>query len=197
MSCGALGRVRARAAQSSRVGCSKQFGGFLVGNPVFSCPTSFINIAAAQQGALSFYRSLIPYELYARFTAAGCDNPKQDPSKCQSLFNEINSAMGQIDPYDLYNNPCTSNSSVGPDPSTPYPSSSCVDTMQLTSQYWNRADVQAAIHARAPAGGWQGCAGGSQLQYSSTWPDLTADYESVWKAGVRARVRAARAVRSD
>jgi hypothetical protein len=55
----------------------------------------------------------------------------------------------------------------------------------LWGKYLNRADVQAAIHAKTPRAPWADC---SDIGYDVTWPSSIPDYNLAFEAGLKVLV---------
>ena len=59
------------------------------------------------------------------------------------------------------------------------------DVDALWGKYLNRADVQAAIHAKAPRAPWSDC---SDIGFDVTWPSSIPDYTAAFEAGLKVLV---------
>lgn len=73
---------------------------------------------------------------------------------------------------------CTSNATLGIDESAPFVDCSVANSDARTQRYLNRADVQAAIHARRTTS-WANCVGPPVLEYSETFLDQTQLYRDI------------------
>lgn len=157
-----------------------------MGNPVFSCGgRSFIDIVGIYQGSLWYYHAQLPLGVYREWQAQRCDTLEQVATDaCTSLLTRMGKLVGDYDPYDLYTDSCTGNSSL---PLPEHVRSACKTYSDLYTAYLNRADVQAALHvipspAAAPVS-WSTCA--DALQYDITWPDNKPNYDAATRAGKR------------
>ncbi len=119
--------------------------GFMLGNPVFSCQ-SWKDTANDIQMDLFYWHGLVPFSAYRNWKAT-CASTPNTPA-CNNLLTTYTNAIGTFDPDNLYTNFFTGNSSLGVGP-TP-----AVSIQQSFTDYLNRADVQAAVHAQ-PAN-WYG-----------------------------------------
>jgi len=104
---------------------------------------------------------LISWSLYLNITSVCKGNYNTFVStECNNLLNEINNAVQDIDPYDIYTPGCTHNSK-GYNPVRFYHPlinskfDPCID-LHLT-EYLNRVDVRKAIHADDISGKWEEC----------------------------------------
>jgi len=94
-------------------------------------------------------------------------------NECNTLVNQVNSVVGNIDPYDIYAPVCTSSHKKPYQPirfAHPLLKKKfdpCID-LHLT-EYLNRADVRKAIHADPSAGEWEECT--NKINYDFTYQD--------------------------
>ena len=161
-------------------------GGFAVGNPVFSIDdanATFANIMNAVQANIFYGHSLIPLAFFERFERAGCATltPPSDP--CDALNDEMISLAGSCFGGnacgdDMYNNPFgNATLGVGTVPTN--------DVSAAWTKYLNRADVQAAIHAKTPRAPWDDC---SNIGYDVTWPSSLPDYIAAFRSNLKVLV---------
>jgi len=161
-------------------------GGFAVGNPVFSIDSvnaTFANIMNLVQAGIFYGHSLIPLAFREKFERAGCAalNPPANP--CNALNNEMIALAGSCFGGngcgdDMYVNPF-GNATLGV---ATVPTN---DVSAAWTTYLNRADVQAAIHAKKPTAAWADCA---NIGYDITWPSNIPDYLSAFNANLKVLV---------
>jgi hypothetical protein len=161
-------------------------GGIAVGNPVFSGDeATFEGIMNVVTADILFGHSLLPLSFTQRFKAAGCDALKPPADPCADLTTEMFVLAGHCwdgNGFDsnacgdnMYSNP-TGNASLGP-AVAPAP-----DVDAAWGAWLNRADVQAAIHAKTPREPWGDC---SNIGYDVTWPSNIPDYTAAFTAGLK------------
>jgi hypothetical protein len=171
----------------ARLAAQLKRGGFAVGNPVFSIDekATFAGIMNMVTADILLGHSLLPLSFAQRFRAAQCDtlSPPADP--CDALTEEMFALAGHCwgeNGFDsnacgdnMFSNPY-GNASLGV-ATRPAP-----DVDALWGAYLNRADVQAAIHAKAPRAPWADC---SDIGYDVTWPSSIPDYAAAFAAGLK------------
>ena len=136
--------------------------------------------------------------------AAAANTPNALSAACVALLNEASTQISHVNMYNIYGD-CVSNmcgsadeaaavtyrSKIPPKPEyvvtdsvsgesrrlqriTPHGPDACIDSA-AASAYLNRADVQEAIHVRAPDGCWSVCSQQRGWNYQSTRPNLPRD----------------------
>lgn len=170
----------------ARLAAQLKRGGFAVGNPVFSIDANatFASIMNAVTSDILFGHALLPLAFTQRYKAAGCAQLAQERG-CDALNEEMfklaghcwggNDYTGNDCGDNMYSNPY-GNASLGV-AVAPLP-----DTDRLWGEWLNRADVQAAIHAKAPREPWGDC---SNIGYDVTWPSSLPDYSAAFAAGLK------------
>lgn len=151
-----------------------QLAGFIIGNPVFSCPeweATENNI----QVNLFYWHGLIPLSSYNEWNGAGCATDSASKA-CTAMLNTFTDQIGWFDPDNLYTDKFTGNASLGVGP-TPARS-----IQELLTAYLNSSAVQEAIHARPTS--WVGCCaepgqsgGACALNYTNHWTNQMPLYE--------------------
>jgi len=140
------------------------------------------------------YHALIPWAMYLRVKkTCGGEYNAFVSNQCNELVTEAENSIGNIDPYDIYAPICTSSSKKGYNPIR-FPHAGlrekfdpCID-LHLT-EYLNRADVRAAIHADAAAGVWDECS--NNINYNFTYAngqDITSYYMKFFKDAPNLRI---------
>lgn len=170
----------------ARLAAQLKKGGFVVGNPVFSADSAanFATIMNSVTAEILYGHSLIPLDFYRTFVAAGCAVLSPPSSPCDALTSEMFALAGPCFESNacsdnLYNNP-SGNATLGVQ-TAPSP-----DVDSLWGAWLNRADVQAAIHARAPPlPPWSDCA---NIGYDITWPSNIPDYQAAFEAKLKVLV---------
>eukprot|EP00026_Physarum_polycephalum_P009730 Phypoly_transcript_09864.p1 GENE.Phypoly_transcript_09864~~Phypoly_transcript_09864.p1 ORF type:complete len:434 (+),score=38.22 Phypoly_transcript_09864:38-1339(+) len=162
---------------------SSSFKGIMLGNPVMGCPTEKAQLNTIQI-ELFFWHGLIPFSLYHKWISSECGLPNPNPpANCVTFYNEINDVIGLYDPDNLYTDFCTENATLdGTATQTP----GCVSVFGSRNTYLNRADVQAAIHARPTK--WVSCADNSTLNYITYWINEIPIYNYIFSKAPHARV---------
>ena len=170
----------------ARLAAQLKRGGFAVGNPVFSIDkdATFASIMNAVTSDILFGHALLPLAFTERYRAAGCAALAQAPG-CDALNDEMYALAGTCWGSNTFNgNACGDNMY-----SNPYGNASLgvavapyADTDALWGAWLNRADVQAAIHAKAPREPWSDC---SNIGYDVTWPSNIPDYTAAFAAGLK------------
>jgi len=166
-------------------GLKSALEGFIIGNPVLSCP-EWEATANTIQVELFYWHALIPYSAYLNWKSSGCAVPNANPSKtCVDLLNEITDMVGPFDSDNLYTDLVSGNATLGIGPTPDHTIS------ELLTAYLNRPDVQSAIHARPTS--WCACCsepgqpgGKCELNYTNAFPDMMPYYNRFFEI-VRSR----------
>mmetsp|Transcript_27823 Transcript_27823/g.77830 ORF Transcript_27823/g.77830 Transcript_27823/m.77830 type:complete len:440 (+) Transcript_27823:44-1363(+) len=156
--------------------------GVLIGNPSILCP----EWQATRRDYIinnMFYHALIPMTARDRWFHSSCPGTTDSPTReCDALYEGIRLLAAAWDPDDLYYNKCTGNATL--DFLERPPDGSCVPISDRRSTYLNRADVQAALHARPTQ--WVSCAGADDgLLYNTSDPNMVPFYTPLFDAAKR------------
>lgn len=173
-----------RILQGNNTALKNQFAGMMIGNPVLDCDGWKVNGTSVL--VESFYNhGMIPLNVYQQWQQSGCVGQGLNPPlACLALQEKIQLMVGPFDPDDLYTDECTGNSSLEVSPNTP----SCSQFQQRRNVYLNRADVQAAIHARLGTY-WVSCTNSSSpLVYVTDWPNMLPAYVTINQLAPQARI---------
>jgi len=171
----------------------KQFQGFMVGNPVFSCDTLTANNNAGYiigSFNMIYWHGLVSYRNYANWTAHKCDDVKNAANHvCGAIFNISIEQIGNIDqelavtnntqpsfdPDDLYQDFCLGNGTLQFSLQDSWPS--CVPIGKLLTEYLNQPEVQTiigAVHLN-----WTICS--SVLQYNVSGVSMNPYYLNIFQ----------------
>ena len=162
------------------VALRNRLAGFMIGNPVFSCPAWKENELDVQI-QLFYYHGLISYRDVQQWNKAGCAT-KSVSTECLKLYSEFYDAIGPLDSDNLYTDFCTGNATLDFSQRAP----NCVSVEDLRNKYLNRPDVQAAIGARPTT--WVECASSSYFKYATLWPDMLPYYLKFFSVAPQLRV---------
>jgi serine carboxypeptidase-like clade 2 len=140
--------------------------GLMLGNPVVDCSEFGIIVNPDPlQVELYFWHGMVSFADYTAFHDAGCDRQKPpNQQRCDDIFTDISNAIGNIDGDDLYTNPCTGNGTLDLLATVP----GCVTSDEISTRWFNRADVQAALHARPTV--WADCT--NAVNYTTENPSM-------------------------
>jgi serine carboxypeptidase-like clade 2 len=156
-----------------------QFKGWMLGNPVLFCNPYGLDASGSLNLQFNrfFYNGLVSYTNYDKWNKLGC--PQKVSAACQSFFNDVETAIGVIDqqlasaedsasgnqpdldPDNLYQDFCIGNGTLD---QAHVLNEACSPIGDLTSNYFNRRDVQQALHAKVGTV-WQVCTG--NINYDS------------------------------
>jgi len=113
---------------------------------------------------------------------AACDfsNSSVPSMPCQVLLNKMHNNLGNIDMYNIYGSCINGDSNqvlrapLGKTYTDIRGPTACIDSI-LASNYFNRADVQAAIHVQKPVERWSTCGTAPGWTYNSNRANLPRD----------------------
>jgi len=118
------------------------------------------------------------------WTAAYNNVPNALSTACHNLLNQASNIIANVDLYDVYGDCVNSYDASGPRTmKAPHNSAflknvggpdACIDSNAATA-YFNRSDVQAAIHVIYPGFTWGVCTTAPGWRYTSTRPNLPRD----------------------
>jgi len=147
----------------------------MVGNPVMFCTPYGLDATGYYplQFNRYFYDGLISYVNYAKWGKLGCND--KVTNECVKFFNHVQNEIGVIDqqlrvemtalasanqpdldPDDLFQDFCSGNGTLN---QAHLRNEQCAPIGDLTISYFNRADVQASLHAKAGTT-WSVCTDG-------------------------------------
>jgi len=160
---------------------TEQLSGFMLGNPVIFCESFGLNRNNYYilQFNKYFYSGLFSFDIYEKWVSSGCNTDVTN--ECLNMFQDAENEIGvitqqlkhnraldvmytaqpDVDTDDLFQDFCTGNGTLD---TTLSADIQCHPLGDLTQAYMNRADVQAALHARAGTN-WQVCT--NVLNYDS------------------------------
>eukprot|EP00475_Leptophrys_vorax_P004183 TRINITY_DN124_c0_g1_i1.p1 TRINITY_DN124_c0_g1~~TRINITY_DN124_c0_g1_i1.p1 ORF type:complete len:512 (-),score=122.40 TRINITY_DN124_c0_g1_i1:69-1418(-) len=159
-----------------------QFKGWMLGNPVLFCNPSGLDKAGSLplQFNRFFYNGLVSWTNFDKWNKLGCNSNVSDA--CINFFNDVQNAIGVIDqqlalaesvgsnqpdldPDNLYQDFCLGNGTLD---QAHVLNEQCEPTGDLTTLYFNRQDVQKALHAKVGTT-WSVCT--SNINYNSNYAD--------------------------
>ena len=138
------------------------FKGIIVGNP-------YTNIKENNIGKYDTYygHSMISYPLWESYFNNNCsDETASNSQTCQTIMNEIDTKVGNINTYGVDWSVCNENATTLTDDGPIY--DACAQN--YLNKYMNRNDVQTALHVKPQL--WNAC-GGVQYNQTSCNDDMT------------------------
>eukprot|EP00276_Gloeochaete_wittrockiana_P015291 CAMPEP_0184350174 /NCGR_PEP_ID=MMETSP1089-20130417/37522_1 /TAXON_ID=38269 ORGANISM="Gloeochaete wittrockiana, Strain SAG46.84" /NCGR_SAMPLE_ID=MMETSP1089 /ASSEMBLY_ACC=CAM_ASM_000445 /LENGTH=470 /DNA_ID=CAMNT_0026682763 /DNA_START=35 /DNA_END=1447 /DNA_ORIENTATION=+ len=158
--------------------------GFMVGNPVLSCPDVQKHGLSVQLN-LYYNHALVPFSNYRKWYSSGCNDNELHPA-CAEMFQSFVAAIGPLDKDDLYTNWCVGNGTLDAMESVP----NCYSLGQRTEHYLNNPLVQQAINAFPQPKKWYFCTPHlpGLLSYNMSGMDILPFYTKFFNVAPHLRI---------